>query len=922
MTQKRSLKMNKIAINIRQRLSLRKPLAEALDVVEHLTDLLSLEKQPADADNAAFLKKELAKVKIQFPHVKDFEREFPSFAFSIATGIGKTRLMGACIAYLYLAKGIRHFFVLAPNLTLYEKLIRDFSDQSYEKYVFKGIAEFVSNAPVVVTGDNYEKHRKNMNHPMFPGMEAPIEINIFNIAKFNTENKTSKKGGEIQAPRMRRLSEYIGQSYYDYLAGLSDLVILMDEAHRYHADASKKAINELRPVLGLEMTATPTDEKGKLFKNIVYEYNLAQALADGKYVKNPTVAKRKDFSKGNMSDTEVDTIKLEDAVSVHEKAKLHLEKYALDHNVPLVKPFILVVCRNIQHAKETVELLESSGFYEGRYQGKVLQIDSSTKKQEEIEQQFVSLEKPDNKIEIVVHVNMLKEGWDVTNLYTIVPLRAADAPILIEQSIGRGLRLPYGGQRTGDPEVDKLTVIAHENFEAVIAKANDPNSVLSKLTYIVLDKDEDVVPGTKIVTAPTVQQTAITDLLKQAETAPTVQKQKEIQANVDARRAVWTVLETHNITISNTEQLLTPEETLRVEEEAVAFIKSNAATSGSLFAEEEAKEQIAQVKQVLKVVISEFVENVIPIPRITIQQDEVKAVYNWFNLDTSLDRFKYSYINPEIIRVGLKDKSVETFAGTESGLLINSPRDLIVGELINNDDIDYDKCNKLLYHLANQAIETIASYGHDNKVVAAIVHQHKNDIAEKIYNQVMQHFEIQSSGFKASKILPFIKILPQNMTEVPGYGKRDFRDIIESKSVVKKYIFTGFLKSYFTENKFDSSTEQDFAYVLEADRKVLRWLRPAPNQFSIYWGNGAKKYEPDFIVETEDAIYMIETKASKNVDDKDVNDKRAAAELYCERATEFTTANSGKPWHYIMLRHDHVTRTNSFEYLIQHNYIP
>ena len=95
--------MNKIALNIRQRLSLRKPLAEALDVVEHLTDLLSLEKQPADADNSAFLKEELAKVKIQFPHIKDFERDFPSFAFSIATGIGKTRLMGACIAYLYLA---------------------------------------------------------------------------------------------------------------------------------------------------------------------------------------------------------------------------------------------------------------------------------------------------------------------------------------------------------------------------------------------------------------------------------------------------------------------------------------------------------------------------------------------------------------------------------------------------------------------------------------------------------------------------------------------------------------------------------------------------------------------------------------------------------------------------------------------------
>lgn len=76
--------------------------------------------------------------------------------------------------------------------------------------------------------------------------------------------------------------------------------------------------------------------------------------------------------------------------------------------------------------------------------GKVLQIDSSTKKDEEIEQLFVSLENPENEIEIVIHVNMLKEGWDVSNLYTIVPLRAANASVLIEQTIGRGLRLPFG----------------------------------------------------------------------------------------------------------------------------------------------------------------------------------------------------------------------------------------------------------------------------------------------------------------------------------------------------------------------------------------------------------------------------------------------------------------------------------------------
>ena len=60
-----------------------------------------------------------------------------------------------------------------------------------------------------------------------------------------------------------------------------------------------------------------------------------------------------------------------------------------------------------------------------------MQIDSTTRNEELIEQQFLSLEQPDNEIEIVIHVNMLKEGWDVTNLYTIVPLRAANAGIIV-----------------------------------------------------------------------------------------------------------------------------------------------------------------------------------------------------------------------------------------------------------------------------------------------------------------------------------------------------------------------------------------------------------------------------------------------------------------------------------------------------------
>ena len=206
--------MNPITQNIRQRLSLRKPLAEALDVTAKIVEKLSLTKPPQmDTELSVFLKKELDEVKTIVPTIRDFDRDFPSLAFSIATGIGKTRLMGACIAYLYLAKGIRHFFILAPNLTLYEKLKHDFGEPSYEKYVFKGISEFVSDPPQIVTGETYDGRT--------PSLFSSVQINIFNIAKFNSD---SKEGGKKAVPRMRRLSEYLGRSYFEYLSTLPDLV--------------------------------------------------------------------------------------------------------------------------------------------------------------------------------------------------------------------------------------------------------------------------------------------------------------------------------------------------------------------------------------------------------------------------------------------------------------------------------------------------------------------------------------------------------------------------------------------------------------------------------------------------------------------------------------------------------------------------
>ncbi len=141
--------MNQNALYIKNRLSLRKPQEDSLFILSELLEKVNPGKE-------VNLEEALASVKSSYPTCTDFERNFPSLCFALATGVGKTRLMGAFVTYLYLEKGIKNFFVLSPNLTIYNKLITDFSDTSYPKYVFKGIGEFVHNKPVIVTGDNYQ----------------------------------------------------------------------------------------------------------------------------------------------------------------------------------------------------------------------------------------------------------------------------------------------------------------------------------------------------------------------------------------------------------------------------------------------------------------------------------------------------------------------------------------------------------------------------------------------------------------------------------------------------------------------------------------------------------------------------------------------------------------------------------------------
>lgn len=247
--------MNRHVNAISGRLSLRPPQRHSLEILDRITEIVPPNKSVSVAEA-------LAVIQAEYPSVTDFERDFPSLCFALATGVGKTRLMGAFVTYLHLAHGINNFFVLAPNLTIYNKLIADFTPNT-PKYVFKGIAEFAQEAPEIITGDDYESKAGTLFDQLLR-----CKINIFNISKIDSE----VRGGK--APKIKRLSEYIGESYFDYLAALPDLVLLMDESHRYRAKAGLRAINELKPILGLELTATPFIETAKgatPFANVIYD---------------------------------------------------------------------------------------------------------------------------------------------------------------------------------------------------------------------------------------------------------------------------------------------------------------------------------------------------------------------------------------------------------------------------------------------------------------------------------------------------------------------------------------------------------------------------------------------------------------------------------------------------------------------------
>jgi type III restriction enzyme len=682
----------------------------------------------------------------------------------------------------------------------------------------------------------------------------------------------------------------------------------MDESHRYRASAGVRAINELKPLLGLELTATPYVETTKgpvAFKNVVVNYPLAQAMEDG-FVKEPAVVTQRNFDAKNMPPEELERVKLQDGVRMHESTKVELKTYARTEGVKEVKPFMLVIARDTTHAGDLLTYLQSDGFFARRYRGKVIQVDSSKSgaDEEEMIRRLLAVESVDEPTEIVIHVNMLKEGWDVTNLYTIVPLRAANARTLVEQSIGRGLRLPYG-KRTGVDAVDRLSIIAHDRFQEIIDDANRADSPI-KLKQYFLDGPGGDNAGTRSVTV----QSTLTQRMGGDEAAPALSTGGDaatpLFATARERQVAGVVMEVLGRYELMTDQaptrqaLLTPELQAQIAEAVRERLPPVQTALEGMDATPE-----VDVAAVVRRALEETVKLTIDIPRIAVvPRGEVSSGFHPFTLDVA-----GLHLQPKdrsLVGQDLRTHKQFTLSA-QGGRTERRLEDYIVHALIDFDDIDYTVHASLLYDLAGQMVKHLQSYLTDAEEVRNVLDLDRVQIAKNIHAQMASHFYESAGGYEVVISRGFTALKEPTYTVAAGQPVRNFRDTVDEPSRIKQMVFGGFSKCLYPQQKFDSDTERRFAVILERDAE--KWFKPAKGQFQLFYklGPDQPEYVPDFVVETEHFVLMVETKARNELEAGDVLAKAEAGAVWCQNASDHARTVGGKPWKYLLIPHEQVT---------------
>lgn len=681
-------------------------------------------------------------------------------------------------------------------------------------------------------------------------------------------------------------------SFSAVLASFNDLVICMDEAHRYYAPASMKAINFLKPVLGLEYTATP-----KSTSNVIYSYDLARGAVEG-YLKTPVVMGRSNMA--GYSAADIEEMKIRDGLTQHEHRKAVLRQYCDDHDLPYVKPIVLIACKDTNHAKDIRSLIDSDGFLNGRYKGKVIEIHSNMKGEETEEnvRLLLSIEKAENPIEIVLHVYKLKEGWDVNNLFTIIPLNAAKSDILAMQTIGRGLRLPFGFI-TGDEDIDTLDIVAHEHYRELVDEIKNSD------IFRYRDLDRTGVEPTDTVDVSSPVDDAQLSLFDQLVTDTGTLTFRE----ADNPQTQQNLYDAYLRTFGPGRQRQTSE----ADDNQISLFDLPAQDGSSAGDQTPAIPEPAPTPAGDKKPMSkeEFVQKfreysgrAISVPKILVQTtSEVK--FNRFQVRRTIQDFevamakieRFDAVNQQFLAaVDAQILEVEDAMNTLACMLLDSIPEL------SYDDADF------IIDVADQYLAQIEGDEEDKR---KIVRRYATLIVSDIRAQIFEHVERKTQDIHTvQKDLILFRRFVKNIRKD---GRVRFDRPFTDKANIRKYLFTGYKKGYYTENGFDSDTERLFSIILEEDPEVIRWIKPPLNQLGLFWQAG-QQYNPDFLVETATHKYMVEVKAANEVTAQDVVAKAREGIRWCRFAS--TADPDHKPWVYRLITDENIHPGNTCRYTL------
>ncbi|RGE15607.1 DEAD/DEAH box helicase [Leucobacter sp. wl10] len=358
----------------------------------------------------------------------------------LATGVGKTYIAGALLDYLY-ASGVSNVVIVTPGSTIQRKTVDNLTP-GHRKYL-RGL----QSNPLVVTLDSLERGEVGA------ALEDTDRFKVFVLTV-----QSLLRPNTNDARRAYREHETTGVALYDYLQAAEDLVVIADEHHVYYSGNAKKfqqAIEQMHPLALVGLTATPHEATEP---KIVYRYPLSSAIADG-YVKIPVLVSRRD----GIADLRT---QLADGLTLLAAKATTMRSYCDMTRQAYAEPILFLVASTIDEANEIRDLLAGSDMLGAADQVLLVTSEEPDKTLALLD----TLENPDSPIRAVVSVGMLKEGWDVKNVYVIASVRSLESSLLTEQVLGRGLRLPFG-KRTGNPMLDTVEVLSHRSFAALLKQA-------------------------------------------------------------------------------------------------------------------------------------------------------------------------------------------------------------------------------------------------------------------------------------------------------------------------------------------------------------------------------------------------------------------------------------------------------------------